>query len=111
MSLSLQTKPVPLTWDEQGVLRVGPTRVSLDTVIYAYKQGATPEEIVADYSTLDLPDVYAVIAYYLQDEAEVEDYLRGREARRDEVRRQMDERFPQAGLRERLLARRQPARS
>ena len=48
MSLSLQTKPVPLSWGEQGVLRVGETRVSLDTVIYAYKQGATLEEIVAD---------------------------------------------------------------
>ena len=33
---------------EFRVLRVGETRVSLDTVIYAYKQGATPEEIVAD---------------------------------------------------------------
>jgi uncharacterized protein (DUF433 family) len=111
MSLSLQTKPVPLNWGEQGVLRVGPTRVSLDTVIYAYKQGATPEEIVADYSALDLSDVYAVIAYYLQNQAEVEDYLRQREAQREEVRLQMDSRFPQAGLRERLLARRQASRS
>lgn len=111
MSLSLQTKPVPLNWGEQGVLRVGQTRVSLDTVIHAYKQGATPEEIVADYSALDLSDVYAVIAYYLQNQAEVEDYLRQREAQREEVHREMDSRFPQAGLRERLLARRRPARS
>lgn len=107
MSLSLQTKPVPLTTNEYGVMRVGSTRVSLDTVIFAYKQGATPEEIVADYSTLDLSDVYAVITYYLQNEAEVEDYLQRRQAQRDEVRREMETRFPQAGLRARLLARRQ----
>ncbi|MCP9495432.1 MAG: DUF433 domain-containing protein [Pyrinomonadaceae bacterium MAG19_C2-C3] len=107
MSLSLQTKPVPLTTNEHGVMRVGSTRVSLDTVIFAYKQGATPEEIVADYSTLDLSDVYAVITYYLQNEAEVEDYLQRRQAQRDEVRREMETRFPQAGLRARLLARRQ----
>ncbi len=73
MSLSLQTKPVPLTTDEQGVMRVGDTRVSFDTVIFAFKQGSTPEEIVADYSALDLSDVYAVITFYLQRQTEVED--------------------------------------
>ncbi len=109
MSLSLQTKPVPLTTDEHGVMRVGDTRVSLDTVTFAFKQGSTPEEIVADYSTLDLSDVYAVITYYLQNQTEVEDYLQQRQAQRDEVRREMEARFPQAGLRERLLARRRTA--
>ena len=107
MSLSLRTKPVPLTTEEHGRMRVGSTCVSLDTVIFAFKQGATPEEIVADYSTLDLSDVYAVITYYLQNQAEVESYLQERQARRDEVRREMEARSPQAGLRERLLARRQ----
>ncbi len=109
MSLSLQTKPVPLTTNEHGVMRVGSTRVSLDTVIFAFKQGSTPEEIVADYSTLDLSDVYAVITYYLQNEAEVEDYLQRRQTQREEVRREMETRFPQAGLRARLLARRRTA--
>ncbi len=109
MSLSMQTKPVPLTTDEHGVTRVGDTRVSLDTVIFAFKQGSTPEEIIADYSTLDLSDVYAVITYYLQNKAEVEDYLQRRQVQRDEVRREMETRFPQAGLRERLLARRRTA--
>ena len=106
MSLSLQSKPVPLNQDAHGVIRVGDTRVSLDTVIFAFNQGSTPEEIVSDYSTLDLADVYAVITYYLQNRAEVEDYLRQREAQRDETRREIETRFPQAGLRERLLARR-----
>ncbi len=109
MSLSLQTKPVPLTTDEGDVLRVGDTRVSLDTVIFAFQQGSTPEEIVADYSTLELPDVYAVIAYYLQNQTEVEAYLQRRQAQRDEGRRTMETRFPQAGLRERLMARKRTA--
>ncbi len=109
MSLSMQTKPVPLTTDEQGVMRVGDTRVSFDTVIFAFKQGSTPEEIVADYSTLDLSDVYAVITFDLQKQTEVEAYLQQRQAHRDEVRRQMETRFPQLGLRERLLARRRTA--
>lgn len=109
MSLTLQTKPVPLTTNEHGVMRVGDTRVPLDTVIFAFNQGSTPEEIVADYSTLDLSDVYAVIAYYLQNRTEVEDYLQRRQVERDEMRREVETRFPQAGLRERLLARRRTA--
>ncbi len=107
MSLSLLTKPVPLNADAHGVLRVGNTRVSLDTVVYAFNQGSTPEEIVADYSTLGLVDVYAVITYYLQTQAEVGDYLQQHQTQRDELRREVEVRFPQAGLRERLLARRQ----
>ena len=105
MNLSLQTKSVPLTINEHGVIRVGSTRVSLDTVIFAFKQGATPEEIVADYSSLDLADVYSVVTYYLQNQTEVEGYLKAREVQRADVRREMEIRFPQAGLRERLLAR------
>ena len=108
-SLSLQNKPVPLTTDEHGVVSVGETRVSLDTVIFAFQQGSTPEEIVVDYSTLDLSDVYAVITYYLQNQIEVESYIERRQTQRDEVRRLMETRFPQMGLRERLLARRRTA--
>jgi len=109
ISLSLQIKPAPLTTDERDVLRIGDTRVSLDTVIFAFNQGSTPEEIVVDYSTLDLSDVYAVITYYLQNQTEIEAYLQRRQTQRDEVRREMETRFPQAGLRERLLARRRTA--
>lgn len=109
MNLSLQTKPVPLTHDERRRMHIGDTRVSLDTEIFAFKQGATPEEIVADYSTLELSDVYAVITYYLQNLAEVEDYLLQRQMERDEVRREIEARFPQAGFRKRLMARRNSA--
>ena len=109
MSLSLQTKPVTLTTDEQGVMSVGDTRVSSDTVIFAFEQGSTPEQIVVDYSTFDLSDVYAVFTFYLQKQTEVEDYLQQRQAHRDEVRRQMETHFPQEGLRGRLLARRRTA--
>ena len=105
MSFSLQTKPVPLVTNGQGVVHVGDTRVSLDTLLFAFKHGAMSEEIVADYSTLNLSDVYAVITYYLQNQTEVEGYLQRRQLQRDEVRREMETRFPQAGLRERLLAR------
>ena len=65
MSLVIEAPPVPLRTDEQGVMRVGKTRVPLDTVVYAFNQGSSPEEIVMSYPSLELGDVYAVVNYYL----------------------------------------------
>ncbi len=106
MSLVIEAPPVPLRTDEQGVIRVGKTRVPLDTVVYTFNQGASPEAIVLSYPTLDLADVYAVINYYLYNRTEVDAYLRQREAEATLIRAENEKRFPQAGIRARLLARR-----
>lgn len=106
MSLTISTEPPPLETDADGVVRVGGTRVSLDSVIYAFNEGSTPEEIVQQYTTLDLADVYAVIGYYLQHRGEVNEYLASRRAQRDEIRKEVESRFDPHGIRDRLLARR-----
>ncbi len=95
----------PLHTDADGVVRVGGTRVTLDTVIDAYRQGANAEEIVLRYDALSLPDVHAVISYYLRHHSEVEGYLRGRQEQAEQVR-QSNVGNLTPGLRERLLARR-----
>ena len=78
MNLPAVSDPVPLVAAEDGrVIRVGGTRVTLDTVIGAFKRGATPEEIAQDCSAVSLADVYAVIAYYLRHRSEVEATWRG----------------------------------
>ena len=96
---------VPLKTDADGVIRVGGTRVRLDTVIYAYNQGDTPEEIIEQYPSLKLADVYAVISYYLQNRTEVEEYLRLRGKEQERVRQMNEARFDPIGIREGLLAR------
>jgi len=106
MSLVIESPPVPLKTDLDGVVRVGNTRVTLDTVIGAFKDGATAEEIVGQYPGLSLADVYAVIGYYLQRQSEVETYLAQRQQTGDQIRRENEARFDQQGIRERLLARR-----
>ena len=106
MSLVIESPPVPLRRDERGVIRVGNTRVPLDTVVYAFNQGSSPEEIVLSYPTLGLADVYAVVNYYLYNRAEVDDYLRQREAEAERIRKENEQRFPPEGIRARLLARR-----
>jgi len=105
---TLVPKPPPIHLDADNVMRVGGTRVTLDTVIGAYEEGATAEEIVMQYDSLRLPDVHAVISYYLENRAEVEAYLTRRRQQAEEVRRQVEARSPQVGIRERLLARRRP---
>ncbi|HEX2570673.1 MAG TPA: DUF433 domain-containing protein [Polyangia bacterium] len=106
MTLPIVSEPVPLITDADGVVRVGGTRVTLDTVVEAFQEGATAEEIVQQYASLELADVYATISYYLRHQTEVEAYLRGRRAEAEVLREQIGRQTGQAGLRQRLLARR-----
>src|SRR2546425_9617440 len=111
VSLVVEAPTVPLRTDEHGVLRVGDTRVRLDTVITAWRQGESPEQIVENFDVLDLADVYAVISYYLHHRAEVEEYMAQNQREGERLRAEHERRFPPAGIRERLLARRAAARN
>ena len=104
-TLLIETEPVPLEADVDGVVRVGGTRVTLDTIVAAFTEGATAEEIVYQYPSLSLADVYSVIGYYLQRRSDVEAYLRRRRWQADEVRKQNEAQFDPRGIRDRLLAR------
>ncbi|MDH4080899.1 MAG: DUF433 domain-containing protein [Nitrospira sp.] len=59
----------------EGVIRVAGTRVSLDSVVLSFQDGATPEEICLDFPSLDLAKVYSVLAYYLTHREIVDLYL------------------------------------
>ncbi|MGD9099811.1 MAG: DUF433 domain-containing protein [Anaerolineae bacterium] len=100
------TVPIPLETDADGIVRAGGTRVTLDTIVAAFEDGATAEEIVYQYPSLNLADVYSVLGYYLQQRPEVEAYLNRRRRQADEVRKQNEARFDPRGIRDRLLARR-----
>lgn len=105
------TEIIPIQVDTAGVIRIGGTRVALDTVVGAFKDGATAEEIVDQYPSLDLADIYSVIAYYLRHADEVENYLLQRKAQADAVRQQNESRFDPRGIRSRLLSRRAIAKA
>ena len=88
MVLAIETvQQVPLRVDESGAVRVGKTRVLLELVIGNYVRGASPEEIIDDFPTLELADVYAVIAYYLRHKAEIDAYMEQVEADAEESRK------------------------
>lgn len=97
---------IPLRTDADGVVRVGNTRVTLDTLVGAFRDGATAEEIVQQYPSLDLADVYSVIGYYLRRTPEVDAYLQKRKKDAETSRSQNESRFDPSGVRARLIARR-----
>ena len=100
------TERVPIRTDADGVIRVGGTRVTLDTVVAAFDAGATAEEIVQHYPSVTLADVYSVIAYCLRHQSEIRAYLTQRRRQAAEVRETNERRFDPTGVRDRLLARR-----
>jgi uncharacterized protein (DUF433 family) len=107
MNMPIQTIAVPLYEDEQGGLRVTGTRVLLERIVHAFQDGATPEGIVQSYDTLNLADVYAVVTWYLQHKANVDDYLCKRAQEAEAIRRTIEAEQPdRAELRTRLMARR-----
>ena len=99
------TQEIPLAKDSQGVYRIAGTRVTLDVVVRAFNSGATAEEIVQKFPSLELSDVYQVIGYYLKCRSELGEYFKMRERDEKTLLAAHPEWTP-AGLRDRLMARR-----
>lgn len=55
------------------------TRISLDSVVYAFQQGVSPEGIVQSFPLLTLEQVYGAIAFYLSNRTEIDAYLAAEE--------------------------------
>lgn len=51
------------------------TRISLDSVVYAFHDGLSPESIVQSFPLLTLEQVYGAIAFYLANQVEIDAYL------------------------------------
>ena len=98
--------PIPLVTEKNGVVRISKTRVTLDTVVTAFLEGSSAEEIKDQYPSLQLSDIYSVIGYYLRHQTEVDAYLLVRQQLASEVREEAERRFNPIGVRDRLLARR-----
>jgi uncharacterized protein (DUF433 family) len=78
---------------ESGYYFIG-SRVSLESVVYQFLQGESPEGIVQAYPTLSLLQVYGGITFYLAHRVEMDEYLRRGEARFEELARAAREANP-----------------
>lgn len=96
---------IPLEIDALGRYRIAGTRIGLEVILNAYRQGKTAEQIAEDFSRLTLATVYQILGYCLSHPVEIDAYLR----RIDEEEQQALAAHPEwrpEGLRDRLEARR-----
>jgi uncharacterized protein (DUF433 family) len=90
-----------------GGYAIASSRVSLESIVIPFLDGASPETLVDEFPTLSLEQVYGAITFYLAYRAEVDAYLKGTEGLWEEARKSQPP-IP-AALRERLeRARREP---
>ena len=82
------------------------TRVPLDSVAWAFGNGCTAEEIVQQFSSLALADVYTAISFILNNPEMVENYCNERESQRSSTKTANESRFDPSGIRSRLMNRR-----
>jgi len=109
--LPLDHEQAPLKLDEGGVCRVSGTRVTLESLLASYHQGASPEEIADRYPSVPLADIYTTIGYCLRHAEEVAAYLKTVEAEEAAIAAQILSRHPVVDYRDRLLSRQKPVAS
>lgn len=100
------TYTAPLTYGEDGTIRIRGSRVTLDSLVHAFRQGATAEQIQDSFPSVTLRDIYGAIAYYLEHQEQVELYLREQEQAAEELRRTVESRPDVASFRAKIRTRR-----
>jgi len=59
----------------EGAYRVGDTRVSVDSLVYLFREGMSAESMVKSYPALTLEQVHGALAFYLGNQREIDAYL------------------------------------
>jgi uncharacterized protein (DUF433 family) len=87
--------------ERNGAYYVAGTRISLDSIVHAFRRGESPETICQNFELLRLEEVYGAIAYYLANQADIDAYLILQDEKWAEGKRNAEP-LP-ASLRERLI--------
>lgn len=67
--------------ERNGGCYIAGTRISLDSVVYAFERGNSPEAIQKSFPVLKRAQIYGAIAYYLEHQADFQRYLENEERR------------------------------
>lgn len=78
--------PLPLHLDENGVIRVSGTRVTLDSILRGYLRGERAVDLHDSYPTVPLADIHAVLSYYLTNRDSLDAYLQAMDEQAAAVR-------------------------
>jgi uncharacterized protein (DUF433 family) len=99
------TLTTPLKVWEDGTIRVENSRVTLDSIVRQFKLGSTAEQIQEDFPSLSLREIYAVLAFYLEQTDFVEDYLKKQKAESQKLIEFIEQNLPTQNLRASIRAR------
>ena len=94
MSQGFAERPSYVEERDGGYWVVG-TRVSLDSIVYAFWNGQTPESIAQSFPTLTLEQVYGVTAFYLAHHDEIDRHLGQHRSDFEAMRAKAREKDPQ----------------
>jgi uncharacterized protein (DUF433 family) len=103
MSTASHSLPDSLHADADGVIRIGQSRVTLESLVAAFDAGASPEQFVLDFPTLDLADVYSAMGYLIRNRQSVDEYVAAGTAESEAFHASHPNLFA-ANVRERLIA-------
>ena len=78
-----------------GAYRINGTRVSLDSIVYAFREGESPEDIRSSFPVLTLEQVYGAITFYLANQSKIDKHLENAEAEYENQRRASRARKPE----------------
>ena len=101
------TDTVPLRYDDHGTIRVTGSRVTLDVLVARFEMGDTLEEIHEGFPSVSLEQINAIIGWYLDNRAEVDEYIREQDAEAEKVLEELKNRPESIAFRERLRSRRE----
>lgn len=82
------TQVNPYVETVEGAYRVAGTRVSLDSIVYAFREGQTAESIAQAFPTLTLEQVYGAITFYLANSSQIDAYLAKGEEKYEKMRQE-----------------------
>ncbi len=80
---------------DNAAYRITDSRVSLDSVVYAFLKGDSPEAIAQSFPVLKLSEVYGALAWYLEHQDEFDEYLNKADERYEKMKRELIEKYPQ----------------
>ena len=82
----IQLLPPYLHWHPDGEIRLVGHRIGLYHFVFYYNQGFTAEMMLGQFPTLDLALIHKVIAFYLEIQKDVDDYVADYRAELDALR-------------------------
>jgi uncharacterized protein (DUF433 family) len=95
-----QTAPLALADD--GTIRIANSRVTLDSIVHEFKEGASAEQIQEDFPSLSLREIYGATSYYLDHTDDVEQYLQEQETTEKQTRQEIEAASDSSKVRKRV---------